>query len=337
VSNMVEQGTRLPQPLIDGFVRAAPRLDPRALAQVLSVELTRIGTLPPQQAADALKNWHDIGSGLPAASPQRETLQLFAAIAAGAYPHAAAPQQGAAQSVSVPEEAASVLRAASSTFTPELREAVLHHVAGAGAPAQMQAAHVDDLLRDFVQCDMIQRQKAIDLGGPTAIGRALEALAKEFGAAHPGNGFKRPTFDQPFLASGGPDGMLGTLRSALQDPARRPEDIALVLETIAERFSQVPRAGYQEQFRGILDECAGRLGRPLLNRVLDTLALANPSLAVADEFSTIGRELLERHGEGKTSDMVQAVLNGQTVDDAVSRLANLRNERSQLLTAGFAA
>lgn len=345
VSNVMALGDRLPQALIDGFVGAARKLHPRVLAEVLSAELPRVATLPAPEGAAALMVWRNIRRRIPLDSAQRDTLRLFATIAEEALPHLGT-REAHADRVAVPADAAGQLLGALPTFTPQMQTVVLRHIAGEGAPADVRKSIVDDLFRDFATADATRRQLAMELGGPGAVGRGLEALAKEFGVPHAAAGGRvvRPGLDQPFIAPGGASqgrpGAVQTLESALRDPARTPEEIAVVLEAIAERFLALPKTDHQLQFERLFNTLADRLPPHLLGRVVDTLALANPSLAAtqgrADELvrevTEIGRRLLQRHHRAMTPRAMNAVAAMNAINPAneVAR-ARLREEGDALL------
>ena len=326
VSSVLGDTAVLPQALIDGFIAQAGTLQPRTLAQVLSAELKRLPTLPPQQAAAVLASWDRTARQLQPGSPQRDTLALFSAIAAQANPGAGG-RAGVPSPIAVPEEAASQLSSALPTFDPRLQEVVLSHIAGEQAPPAMRRAIVDDLFRGFAQAAPRQRLLAIRLGGGAGIGRGLEALAKEFGAPRYRAGqVVRPGLDQTFLPAEGTNRMgggLSTLRAALEDPARRPEEVCVALETIAERFLALPKAPFQEQFAELFERLAGspRLPPALLRRVVDTLALADA------RQSDVGRALLLRHGRALSPDTEGAIERGE----ARGRLDALRAQRGAVL------
>lgn len=326
VSSVLRGAAAVPQALIDGFIAQAGTLQTHTLAQVLSAELKRLPTLPPQQADAVLAAWDSTAKRLPPGSPQRDTLALFSAIAAQANGRAgvrAAPPGR----IAVPKEAASQLSSALATFDPHLQEVVLSHIAGEQAPPAMRRAIVDDLFRGFADAPPRQRLLAIRLGGRAGIGRGLEALAKEFGAPRYRAGqVVRPGLDQAFL----PDesarrigGGLTTLRAALEDRARRPEEICVALEAIAERFLALPKTPYQEQFADLFKRVASppRLPSALLRRVVDTLALADA------HKSDVGRALLAQHGRALSPDTEGAIARGE----ARARLDALRTQRGALL------
>ncbi len=322
VSSVLRGAAAVPQALIDGFIAQAGTLQPHTLAQVLSTELQRLPTLSPQQADAVCAAWDSTAKRLPPGSPQRDTLALFSAIAAQANGRATP-----AGRIAVPKEAASQLSSALSTFDAGLQEAVLSHIAGEHAPPAMRRAIVDDLFRGFADATPRQRLLAIRLGGRTGVGRGLQALANEFGAPRYRAGqVVRPGLDQAFLPAEGTSrigGALSTLRTALEDRARRPEEICVALEAIAERFLALPKTPYQEQFADLFNRLAStpRLSSDLLPRVVDTLALAD-----ADK-SDIGRALLTRHGRALSPDTAGAIARGE----ARARLAALRAQRSAIL------
>ena len=144
--------------------------------------------------------------------------------------------------------------------------------------------------------------------------------------SHDGKVVTRPDLDQPFLASGGPDGSLKTLRSALMAPQRRPQEIAVALEAMAERFQALPLA-YQKQFHDLFNERGRQLPDDLRGRVINTLALANPSLAEKNEFSEIGRALLSAHRTDGVPGIAAARLTGGRIKNADAALAALRRTR----------
>lgn len=234
--------------------------------------------------------------------------------------------------VAVPAAAASQLLAALPSLPGRMQATALRYISGEGAPAEIRDSVVDNLFRDFATADAARRTLAIELGGPTAVGRALEALATAFGAPqlHNGTAVTRPDLDQPFLASGGRDGSLKTLRSALMAPQRRPQEIAVALEAMADRFQALPLA-YQRQFRELFHERGRQLPDALRGRVIMTLALANPSLAEKDEFSAIGRELLENHRADGVPGVVAVRLVGGRINNADAALAALRRTRLSIL------
>ena len=326
VSSVLGDTAVLPQALIDGFIAQAGTLQPRTLAQVLSAELKRLPTLPPQQAAAVLASWDRTARQLQPGSPQRDTLALFSAIAAQANPGAGG-RAGVPSPIAVPEEAASQLSSALPTFDPRLQEVVLSHIAGEQAPPAMRRAIVDDLFRGFAQAAPRQRLLAIRLGGRAGIGRGLEALAKEFGAPRYRAGqVVRPGLDQAFLPVEGTSGMgaePSTLRTALEDRSRRPEEVCVALETIAERFLSLPKTPFQEQFAELFERLAGgrRLPPALLRRVVDTLALADAGQ------SEVGRALLQQHGRALSPDTKVAIERGE----ARARLDALRAQRGAVL------
>ena len=328
VASVLVGETRLPQPLIDGFVEHAGALQPRTLAQLLTTELNRVSTLPREEAAAVLANWDRTARTLPPGSSQRDTLVLFTAIAAqaGRMP---GTQAARAQRVPVPEEAASRLSSALSTFEPRLQAVVLSHIAGEQAPEAVRRAIVDDLFRQFSRADAQQRQLTIRLGGRAGMGRALEALANEFGAPRLGGG-ARLGFDQTFLpdenATRARVGASSTLRTALEDPARRPEEICVALEAIADRFLALPETPFQQQFAEVFEDLVRNrklASPPLLRRLVDTLTLADA------RQSPIGRTLLQRYGQ-MASPGIERVKPG---DEARARLNELRAQRGALLAA----
>jgi hypothetical protein len=330
-SNIVRDGGRARQPLIDGFLAAADRLEPRALAAVLSVELSRLGTLPAAEIEAAVARWHEIADGMDdGKAAQRDTLRLFAAVASQGHIDADANRtnEDTAAAIAVPADAASQLLAALPTLSNRMQPVVLRYIAGEGAPADVRKSIVDSLFRDFAAADAGRRALAIELGGPAAVGRALEALASIFGVpqSHDGKVVTRPDLDQPFLASGGPDGSLKTLRSALMAPQRRPQEIAVALEAMAERFQALPLA-YQGQFRDLFNERGRQLPDDLRGRVINTLALANPSLAENNDFSEIGRALLSAHHTDGVPGIAAARLRGGRIKNADAALAALRRTR----------
>ncbi len=336
-SNLVRGGSRPPQPLIDAFIVASQRLEPRSLAVVLSAELNRLGTLPAAQVEAAAARWRDIADEMDdGKEPQRDTLRLFATLASQGYADThmqARDAAGTSTAIAVPETAASELLSALPTFKDRMRASVMRYIAGEGAPPAVRQSIVDDLFRDFAAGDAARRTLAIELGGPVAIGRAMEALARTFGVPHSRDGqtVTRPDLDQPFIASGGPDGSLTTLRSALMAPERRPEEIAVALEAIAERFSALPLA-YQQQFQALFNERGRQLPAALRERVINTLALANPSLSEIDEFSEIGRALLAEHaGDGVSRVIAAARLTGSRINNGEAVLASLQRNRLKML------
>lgn len=330
-SHIVRDSGPARQALIDGFLAAAGRLEPRSLAEVLSAELDRLGTLSAEEVAAAANGWRAMADAMDdSKATQRDTLRLFANVATGASSDADADRvvEGAAMAVAVPAAAASQLLAVLPTLPSPMQATALRYISGEGAPADIRDSVVDNLFRDFATADAARRTLAIELGGPTAVGRALEALATAFGAPqlHNGTAVTRPDLDQPFLASGGPDGSLQTLRSALMAPQRRPQEIAVALEAMADRFQALPLA-YQRQFRELFEERGRQLPDALRGRVITTLALANPSLAEKDEFSAIGRELLDRHRADGVPGVAAVRLVGGRINNADAALAALRRTR----------
>ena len=326
VASVLADTAVLPQALIDGFIAQAGTLQPRTLAQVLSAELKRLPTLPPQQAADVLSSWDRTARQLQPGSPQRDTLALFSAIAAQAHPQTGRRASDSSR-IAVPEEAASQLSSALPTFEPRLQEVVLSHIAGEHAPPAMRREIVDDLFRGFAQAAPRQRLLAIRLGGRAGIGRGLEALAQEFGAPRYRAGqVVRPGLDQAFLPAEGTSrlgGELSTLRAALEDRARRPEEVCVALETIAERFLALPKTPFQDQFAELFEGLAGggRLPPALLRRVVDTLELAEA------RQSEVGRVLLQRHGQALSPD-IKGIIGRE---EARARLNALRAQRGAVL------
>ena len=326
VASVLADTAVLPQALIDGFITQAGTLQPRTLAQVLSAELKRLPTLPPRQAADVLSSWDRTARQLQPGSPQRDTLALFSAIAAQAHPQTGRRVSDSSR-IAVPEEAASQLSSALPTFEPRLQEVVLSHIAGEHAPPAMRREIVDDLFRGFAQAAPRQRLLAIRLGGRAGIGRGLEALAQEFGAPRYRAGqVVRPGLDQAFLPAEGTSrlgGELSTLRAALEDRARRPEEVCVALETIAERFLSLPKTPFQDQFAELFEGLAGggRLPPALLRRVVDTLELAEA------RQSEVGRVLLQRHGKALSPD-IKGIIGRE---EARARLNALRAQRGAVL------
>jgi len=337
-SHIVRDSGPARQPLIDGFLATAGRLEPRSLAAVLSAELDRLGTLSAAEIAAAADGWRAMADAMDdSKATQRDTLRLFANVATGARSDAEADRvvEGAAMAVAVPAAAASQLLAVLPTLPSRMQATALRYISGEGAPADIRDSVVDNLFRDYATADAARRTLAIELGGPTAVGRALEALATAFGAPqlHNGTAVTRPDLDQPFLASGGPDGSLQTLRSALMAPQRRPQEIAVALEAMADRFQALPLA-YQRQFRELFEERGRQLPDALRGRVITTLALANPSLAEKDEFSAIGRELLDRHRADGVPGVAAVRLAGGKINNADAALAALRRTRQSILEPG---
>jgi hypothetical protein len=328
ISGVLAGDAQLPRALIEGFINEARSLRPRILAQVLGSELGRVCTLPRDDAKTALAGWDNAALALPPNAPQRQTLALFTAIATRAHPELASLAVPAGK-VPVPEEAAQQLASALPGFDEPLQHAVLAHIAGEQAPPAMRREIVDGLFAKFAQANSGQRRLAIELGGRAGIGRGLEALAKTFGAPLFRDGrVVRPGFDQPFLQEDGASrsgGALSTLRSALEDPSRRPEEICIALETIADRFLTLPERPFQQAFKEIFDSVVenGRLPEPMQRRVVDTLILAG-----AQESQT-GRALLQRHGHMGTPGVADV-----SRHDASTHLDALRSQRGALLVDG---
>jgi hypothetical protein len=329
VSGVLAGGADLPRELIDGFVSAAPMLQPRTLAQVLSTELGRVCALPRDEAATALAGWNRAARGLPPNSPQRQTLALFTAIAMRAHPELASHAVPASR-VAVPEEAARQLSSALPGFDESVQHAVLGYIAGEHAPLAMRREIVDNLFAKFAEANPRQRRLAIELGGHAGIGRGLEALAKTYGAPLPlfrDGRVVRLGFDQPFLQEDGASrtgGALITLRSALEDPSRRPEEICVALEAIADRFLELPERPFQQAFKELFDSVVRRLPENLLRRMVDTLTLAGA------QQSDIGSKLLQNYGHMAAADIADAVRRGE----ARASLDALRSQRGALLEGG---
>jgi hypothetical protein len=203
---------------------------------------------------------------------------------------------------------------------------VLGFIAGEHAPPAMRREIVDDLFAKFAEANPRQRRLAIELGGPAGIGRGLEALAKTFGAPLFRAGqVVRPGFDQTFLHedhSSRTGSALGTLRSALEDRRRRPAEICIALEAIADRFQALPKTPFQEQFAEFFESVVRnrRLPEHLLRRVVDTLMLAGA------QQSEVGSALLQRYGRIGSPGIAQI-----SPDEAPARLNALRSQRGALL------
>jgi hypothetical protein len=325
VSDVLAGGADLPRELIDGFISAAPMLQPRTLAQVLSTELGRVGELPRDEAASALSGWNRAARALPPDSPQRQTLALFTAIATRAHPELASLAVPASR-VAVPEEAARQLSSALPGFDESLQNAVLGYIAGEHAPPAMRREIVDDLFAKFAEANPGQRRLAIELGGPAGVGRGLEALAKTFGAPLFRAGqVVRPGFDQTFLQEDHSNGALSTLRSALEDRRRRPSEICVALEAIADRFQALPKSPFQEQFAEFFESVVRnrRLPEHLLRRVVDTLTFAGA------QQSEIGSALLQRYGRLGSPGITEV-----SSDEAREHLDAMRSQRGALLEGG---
>lgn len=327
VSSVINEGTELPRALIDGFIAEAHRLQPRTIAQLLTHELAGASALPSDEAAAMLAHWQALAKQAPSGSPQRETLVLFASIAARTQPQAS----GAgirASAVAVPEAAARQLASALHTFEPSLQEAVLSHIADEHAPEAVRQTVLDDLFDKFAQSGPQQRQLAIKCGGRAGMGRALMALAAQFGAPQlRGGHVVRPTFDEPFLGSEltghATDSSLKTLGSALVDRERKPEEITVALEAIAERFTALP-PHFQQQFADLFERFVSdrRLtSAQLKGRVVDTLMLGGA------RESQVGQRLLDRHGEAGSQGTADAISDNQ----GHARLASMRADRVKLL------
>jgi hypothetical protein len=300
-------------------------LQPRTLAQVLSTELGRVGELPRDEAASALSGWNRAARALPPNSPQRQTLALFTAIATRAHPELASQAMPASR-VPVPEEAARQLSSALAGFDEPLQNAVLGYIAGEHAPPAMRREIVDDLFAKFAEANPGQRRLAIELGGAAGVGRGLEALAKTFGAPLFRAGqVVRPGFDQTFLQEDHSNGASSTLRSALEDRRRRPAEICIALEAIADRFQALPKTPFQEQFAEFFEGVVRnrRLPEPLLRRVVDTLTLAGA------QHSDVGSKLLQSYGRIGSHGITDV-----SRDEAPARLDALRNQRGALLEGG---
>ncbi|WP_124800705.1 hypothetical protein [Paraburkholderia phosphatilytica] len=331
-SNLVRGGSHVPQALIDGFVESAAKLAPRTLAEVLSAELQRVGTLSVAQVADVVANWRDIADRMAPDAPQRDALWLYADIASQGYLGAQTRHDADGEGVAVSAEAAGQLLAALPSFTDSMQAVVLRHIAGESAPEDVRKSVVGDLFRDFAKAEPARRHLAIELGGTTAIGRGMEALAARFGTPdlHDGRANGWWDLEQPFIAAGGPDGTLKTLGSALRSPGRRPQEVGVVLEAIAARFQELPLR-FREQFAVLLEEHGMQLPPLLRRRVIDTLAIANPSLAQEDEFSAIGRELLQRHAADGSNGLANARLRGMKINNAEGAIVHLRESRLTVL------
>ena len=159
-SNIVRDGGRARQPLVDGFLAAADRLEPRALAAVLSVELCRLGTLPGAEIEAAVARWHETADGMDdGKAAQRDTLRLFAAVASQGHIDADANRtnEGTAAAIAVPADAASQLLAALPALSERMQPVVLRYIAGEGAPAEVRKSVVDSLFRDFAAADAGRR------------------------------------------------------------------------------------------------------------------------------------------------------------------------------------
>jgi hypothetical protein len=225
--------------------------------------------------------------------------------------------------------AAQQLASALPGFDESLQHAVLGFIAGEQAPPAMRREIVDSLFAKFAQANPGLRRLAIELGGRAGIARGLEALAKTFGAPLFRDGqVVRPGFDQPFLQEDGESrtgSELSTLRSALEDPSRRPEEICIALEAIADHFLALPERPFQQEFQEIFDSVVenGRLPKPMQRRVVDTLMLAGA------QQSDIGDELLQRYGHMGTPGVADV-----SRDDASTHLEALRSQRGALIDDG---
>ncbi|TAM85174.1 hypothetical protein EPN42_16040 [bacterium] len=327
VSSVIDDGEELPRALIEGFIAEAHRLQPRTIAQLLTNELKGASALPLEAAAAMPAHWQALANRAPAGSPQRDTLALFAAIAARARQEASG-EPARARAIAVPEAAARQLASTLHGFEPRLQEVVLSYIAGEHAPRAVRQTVLDDLFDKFAQSGPEQRQLAIECGGRTGIGRGLMALAGQFGAPQlRGGNVVRPDLEEPFLDSGltghTAGGSLKTLGSALVDRARKPEEITVALEAIAERFMALPPY-FQQQFADLFERFVAdrRLSSPeLKRRVIDTLMLGG-----AHE-SQAGQRLLRGHGNAGSQATADAIRDGQ----GHTRLASMRAERVKLL------
>ena len=341
VSSVIAEAADLPRALIDGFIAEAHRLQPLTVAQLLTRELLRTSDLPSNEAVATAAHWQALAYRAPSGTPQRDTLALFAQIVARTHQQASG-EPNRASAIAVPEAAARQLASALHNFDPRMQEAVLSHIAGEHAPQEVRQAVLDDLFDKFARSSAHQRQLAIECGGRTGMGRALMALAAQFGAPqHRGGKVVRPTLDEPFLDSAltgqTTDRSLKTFGSALVDRERRPEEITVALEAIAERFTAL-MLPFQQQFANLLGQFVAdrRLSSPRLKgRVIDTLRLSN-----AGEFP-VGRDLLDAHKEVGTRETAEAmkITDGPKRPEAIqarleamqARLASMRADRIKLL------
>ena len=339
VSNVINESAELPRALIDGFIAVAPRLEPRAIAQLLTAELKRASTLPPGETATMAAHWQALSYRAPSGSPQRETLALFAAIADRMHEHHSG-EATRGHAAPVPEAAASQLASALHSFEPRLQAAVLSHIAGEHAPQAVRESVLNDMFGSFARLNPQQRQLAIERGGRTGIGRGLMALAAQFGAPQlRGGQVVRPGLDEPFLddshSSQAAPGSLKTLGEALTARERKPQEITVTLEAIAERFTAMPQH-FQQQFEDLFKRFVadGRLRSPQLqDRVIETLR------AGGGHESAVGNRLLQAYGSDLDRRVVrdaeqalakaQAQAKAQT--EAQARLPSMRAGRIKLL------